>query len=69
MFSDEQPLISAEALPPAPIEAILSFSLGDLYPNLGSEPELPNPPLGTAPASKEPKKKYRLVNAIATSGL
>jgi hypothetical protein len=39
------------------MEATLSFSLGDLYPSLGSDPELPNPAFGTAPASKEPKKK------------
>ncbi len=30
MFSPEQPLISLEALPPAPMDAIFSFSLGDL---------------------------------------
>ena len=30
MFSAEQPLMSLEALPPAPMEAIFSFSLGDL---------------------------------------
>jgi hypothetical protein len=39
------------------MEAMFSFSLGDLYPSLASEAVLPNPPLGMAPASSEPKKK------------
>ena len=40
--------------PPAPMEAMLSFSLGDLYPIIFRDGVLPNPPDGTAPASREP---------------
>jgi len=44
--------------PPAPMPAIFSFSLGDLYPSAFSDWVLPKPPCGTAPASSDPKKKY-----------
>ena len=55
MFSvGAQPSISLAALPPAPIEAMFSFSFGDLYPNAFREGVLPNPPAGTAPASSVP---------------
>ena len=55
MFSvGAQPRISLSAFPPAPIEAIFSFSLGDLYPAAFNEVVLPKPPLGIAPASSEP---------------
>src|ERR1044071_3909614 len=59
-----QPRISLAALPPAPMEAIFSFSLGDLYPSAFSDPELENPRAGTAPASREPKKKCRREKSI-----
>src|ERR1039458_4245411 len=36
MFSDAQLVRSLAAWPPAPIEAMFSFSLGDLYPSLAS---------------------------------
>jgi hypothetical protein len=57
--------MSLAALPPAPMEATFNFSLGDLYPSAFSEAVLPNPARGTAPASREPKKKYRLENSYA----
>src|SRR5690349_12248271 len=57
MFSDSQPVISLSALPPAPMEAMFSFSFGDLYPRNLREGVLPNPAAGTAPASRLPKKK------------
>jgi hypothetical protein len=46
--------MSLEAFPPAPIEAMFSFSFGDLYPNAFNEGVLPKPPAGTAPASSVP---------------
>jgi hypothetical protein len=46
-------------LPPAPIAAMFSFSFGDLNPSCFSERTLPKPPAGTAPASSEPRKKWR----------
>src|SRR5262245_57802456 len=57
-----QPRMSLAALPPAPIEAMFSFSFGDLYPSALSDPELLNPRAGTAPASRDPKKKCRREN-------
>src|SRR5260370_42194690 len=66
IFSDAaNPRMSLPALPPAPIEATFNFSLGDLYPSAFSEGVLPNPARGTAPASRDPKKKYRLENSYA----
>src|SRR5881394_3965065 len=58
MFSDEQPRMSLAALPPAPMDAIFSFSLGDLYPSARNDPDRPKPARGTV-AAKLPKKKYR----------
>src|SRR5215470_14394261 len=57
-----QPRMSLAAFPPEPIEAMFSFSFGDLYPSALSDPELLNPRAGTAPASKDPKKKCRREN-------
>src|SRR5208283_1291087 len=57
-----QARMSLAALPPAPIDAIFSFSSGDLYPSMRRDRVLPNPPAGTAPASSEPKKKCRRLN-------
>src|SRR5215472_6526361 len=57
-----QPRMSLAAFPPAPIEAMFSFSFGDLYPSALSDPELLNPRAGTAPASRDPKKKCRREN-------
>src|SRR5271169_1930113 len=47
------------AFPPAPMEAMFNFSFGDLKPSILRFGELPNPAAGTAPASREPKKKCR----------
>src|ERR1017187_4755801 len=70
MFSDEHPSMSSAARPPAPIDAILSFSLGDLKPAALSDGVLPNPPAGTAPAIRAPWKKRRLENRLlAMDGL
>ena len=51
--------------PPEPMAATFSFSFGDLYPADFSDGVLPNPAAGTAPASRLPKKKCRLDNAIS----
>src|SRR5450759_1088128 len=63
-----QPLMSSAARPPAPIEAILSFSLGDLKPAALSEGVLPNPPAGTAQVIRAPWKKCRLENPLVAMG-
>ncbi len=56
MFSPKRahPEMSLAALPPAPMEAMFSFSFGDLKPKRFKEATLPNPPAGIAPASRLP---------------
>src|ERR1035438_5309265 len=57
MFSESKPPRFCAPRPPTPAAAMFSFSLKDLYPNDFREGTLPKPPVGIAPASKEPKKK------------
>ena len=65
MFSvGAQPWMSLAALPPAPIEAIFSFSLGDLYPSAFREGVLPNPPAGTSAGQQGSIKKVSSTDTI-----
>src|ERR1035437_7813927 len=65
MFSPgAQAGMSIAASPPAPTEAMFNFSFNVLKPAAFREGVLANPPAGTAPASRGPKKKCRLDNPL-----
>src|ERR1700722_18675067 len=53
-FSPETAAISADARPPAPMQAVFNFSLGGLYPRNFREGTLPKPAAGIAPARSVP---------------
>jgi hypothetical protein len=65
MFSvGAQPAMLVGARPPTPMQAMFSFSLGDLKAARFSDGTPANPPAGIAPASSEPKKKCLRENRV-----